>query len=113
VIGRGFSIVASRKPLNTACIVTDNLATPGSYWSTATDDLLAALGSTPEGLSAEEAGRRLSQIGPNVLEAKKKATALGLYINQFKSPIILILLSATGVSAVLKDWNERPRSFQF
>ena len=59
---------------------------------------------TPNGLSAEEAGRRLSQFGPNVLDAKKKATALGVFLNQFKSPIILILVFATVLSAVLQEW---------
>jgi Mg2+-importing ATPase len=74
------------------------------YWGQPLDDLLGALQSTPDGLDAAEAGQRLEQFGHNLLETKKKATALALFVNQFKSPIILILLFATGVSAVLKDW---------
>jgi Mg2+-importing ATPase len=62
------------------------------------------LHSTPGGLATGEARQRLEQFGPNVLRAREKATALGLFLNQFKSPIILILLFATGVSAVVKDW---------
>jgi Mg2+-importing ATPase len=84
--------------------LTGNWSRPEQYWSQPPATLLALLHSTPDGLSAEEAGRRLSQVGPNVLEAKKKATALGVFINQFKSPIILILIFATALSAVLKDW---------
>lgn len=74
------------------------------YWSRPLESLLEALRSTADGLSAAHARQRLEQFGPNVLEAKEKATALGLFLNQFKSPIVLILLFATGVSAVLQDW---------
>jgi Mg2+-importing ATPase len=82
----------------------DNLITPGQYWSQAVDNLAVALHSTPGGLGTTEAGRRLEQFGPNALEAREKATALRLFLNQFKSPIILILLFATSASAVLRDW---------
>jgi Mg2+-importing ATPase len=74
------------------------------YWGQGLDSLLTTLGSTPDGLSTEEARQRLEQLGPNVLEAREKATAAGLFLKQFKSPIILILLFATGVSAVVQDW---------
>jgi len=77
---------------------------PSQYWSESPDSLLAALHSTAGGLSTDDARQRLQQFGPNVLKAKEKATALGLFLNQFKSPIVLILLFATGVSAVTKEW---------
>jgi len=82
----------------------NDAVTPGSYWYEPVDGLLAAVHSTSDGLSAAEAGQRLAQVGPNVLEVRKKATALGLFLNQFKSPILLILLGATGVSAAVRDW---------
>jgi len=84
--------------------LTDKTSGSSEYWSQPLDGLLAALHSTPDGLSTPDAGQRLEQLGPNVLEAREKATAVGLFLDQFKSPIILILLLATGVSAVLKDW---------
>lgn len=84
--------------------MTDKTSGSSEYWSQPLDGLLAALHSTPDGLSTPDAGQRLEQLGPNVLEAREKATAVGLFLDQFKSPIILILLLATGVSAVLKDW---------
>ena len=77
---------------------------PSQYWSESPDSLLAALYSTAEGLSTDDARQRLEQFGPNVLKVKEKTTALGLFLNQLKSPIILILLFATGVSAVTKEW---------
>ena len=71
------------------------------YWNQPGESLLAALRSSSAGLSAAEAGTRLTQLGPNSLEARKRATWPGLLLGQFNSPIILILLFATGVSAVL------------
>jgi Mg2+-importing ATPase len=82
----------------------DSTTGASQYWSQPLDSLLTALRSTPEGLSTTDARQRLEQFGPNLLEAREKATALGLFLNQFKSPIILILLFATGVSAVTKEW---------
>jgi len=74
------------------------------YWSEPLESLLGMLKSTTDGLSTDEARRRLARFGPNILEAKEKATPLKLFLDQFKSPIVLILLFATGVSAVTKEW---------
>jgi Mg2+-importing ATPase len=79
---------------------------PKAYWGQPVEALLAALQSTADGLTATDAAQRLERFGPNALAAKERATALGLFLNQFKSPIILILLFATGVSAVLHDWAD-------
>jgi Mg2+-importing ATPase len=84
--------------------MTDKPPDPSQYWSQPPESLLAALQSTADGLSTADAQQRLEQFGPNVLKAREKATALGLFLNQLKSPIVLILLFATGVSAVLQDW---------
>ncbi|NLF01690.1 MAG: magnesium-translocating P-type ATPase, partial [Anaerolineales bacterium] len=76
----------------------------GAYWSQAPEHLLALLHSTADGLVTTDAQRRLGEFGPNVLKAKSKTTAQGLFLSQFKSPIVLILLFATGVSAVTQEW---------
>jgi len=86
--------------------MTDIISESSHYWSEPPDKLLAALGSTPAGLRMDNAKQRLQQFGPNVLEARGQATALQLFLNQFKSPIILILLFATAMSAVLRDWTD-------
>jgi Mg2+-importing ATPase len=84
--------------------MADNIPQPDQYWGQPVDSLLVALHSTPNGLSSDDARQRLEQFGANVLQARQKATAVGLFLNQFKSPIILILLFATGASAMLGDW---------
>jgi Mg2+-importing ATPase len=74
------------------------------YWSQPVERLISDLESAVDGLSTADAQRRLEKYGHNLLKARERATALGLFLNQFKSPIILILLFATGVSAVLQEW---------
>jgi len=76
------------------------------YWSQSSHKLLDALETSPEGLSAADASSRLSQYGLNVLEARERASALRLFLSQFRSPIGLILLFATGVSAIVRDWAD-------
>jgi Mg2+-importing ATPase len=76
----------------------------GEYWSQLVDAVAAVLHSGAGGLSGDEARHRLEQYGPNALKTRERATALGLFLNQFKSPIVLILLFATGVSALLQEW---------
>jgi Mg2+-importing ATPase len=88
--------------------MTETVATPPNqaYWSLPPDQLMASLEASGAGLSSREAQARLERFGPNLPRARKETTALGLFLNQFKSPIVLILLFATLVSAVLKDWAD-------
>ena len=77
-----------------------------SFWSISNDQLSSGLVSSVDRLTNSEAFKRLEQVGPNVLQTKRKATPFGLFLNQFKSPIILLLLFATVMSAFLKDWPD-------
>ncbi len=91
---------------NTAVISSEQPATKSSYWSKSTAELFQELQSSPRGLSQAEAGERLEKYGPNVLRARRELTPLKLFLNQFKSPIVLILIFATLMSAFLKDWAD-------
>jgi P-type Mg2+ transporter len=55
------------------------------------------------GLTSTEARRRLADFGENRISNKRRAGALTLFIAQFKSPIILILIGAAIVSLFLQD----------
>lgn len=81
-------------------------ATLNSYWSISTEQLFSELNSTPDGLSPDEAQARLAQVGSNTLATRQEASPLRLFGGQFKSPIVLILLFATLVSAILADWTD-------
>src|SRR5512136_786456 len=53
------------------------------------------------GLSSEEAEKRLEIYGRNELAKKKKRAAILNFLSRFKSPLVIILMIAGGVSAVL------------
>lgn len=48
-----------------------------------------------DGLSAEEAARRLKEDGPNVLPESKPDSLAILFVRQFQSPLIYVLLAAS------------------
>jgi Mg2+-importing ATPase len=75
-----------------------------TYWSWTADQLLEELGVTTDGLTSVAAQQRLEQYGSNTLKTKERTGPARLFLGQFKSPIILILLVATGISASLGDW---------
>jgi len=74
-----------------------------SFWSLPLDIALTRLRVTPGGLDEVEARKRLQLYGYNTLKPKKRKDSLALLVAQFKSPIIIILLFATGLSFVLRD----------
>lgn len=76
------------------------------YWSRAADELLTSLRSSPTGLSSSEAAAGLRASGPNTIGRKGRATAFGAFARQFRSPLVLILVFAAGVSAFVGDGTE-------
>ena len=53
------------------------------------------LGSSPGGLSQAEADERLRRYGPNRLPRRKPSSLGRLFVSQFRSPLIYLLLGAT------------------
>lgn len=74
-----------------------------AFWSMPPADLLALLETRQEGLGSTEAKRRLIRYGANLLKPPKRSDALALLLFQFKSPIILTLVFAAGLSFLLRD----------
>ncbi|AKH43779.1 calcium-translocating P-type ATPase [Altererythrobacter atlanticus] len=68
-----------------------------SWHAIAVDDALARLVSSAEGLSGEEAERRLAEQGPNRLTPPRRESALLRFLAQFTNLLVLVLL----VSAVV------------
>jgi len=73
-------------------------------WAEAEGDLLSRLQSTADGLSQGEAERRLQQYGRNRLKRPVARGALRVFIAQFKSPLVLILVFAAAVSLATADY---------
>jgi Mg2+-importing ATPase len=76
---------------------------PEKFWSESADELLAALQSEKEGLSSREAADRLVRFGPNRLKPKKRTDSIVLLANQFRSPIIMILIFSAILAFLTSD----------
>ena len=63
-------------------------------------EVLTFLGSKHDGLSQEDAQRRLAQFGPNELAEKEKISPWRIFLEQFKNFLIIILLVAVALSAI-------------
>jgi Mg2+-importing ATPase len=77
-----------------------------SFWTLSPDAVATRLQTTLDGLTRTEAQKRLRVYGYNSLKQKKRNDSLALLLAQFKSPIIIILLFATGISFVLHDTTD-------
>ena len=76
----------------------------GTAWhSQSAEEVLAHLGSSATGLSAQEATQRLAADGPNELKEGKHISPLQIFLGQFKSLIIWILIAAGVVSGVVGE----------
>lgn len=70
------------------------------YYLESTDKVLEDVKSTKNGLTAEEAAKRLNEVGKNKLDEPPKPTLMQRFIEQFKNPMILVLLAAAVISAI-------------
>jgi len=68
------------------------------FWSKNAEDVLKELSASADGLTSDDAQKRLLKYGANTIKAKKKKGAFTLLLSQFKSPIIIILIFATTLS---------------
>ncbi len=91
---------------NTKQPTNETSSAPDPYWSRPQETVLAKLRSTPAGLSTGEAKQRLQQYGPNALEVHRQTKALWLLLDQFKNPLVLILIFAAGVSGFVQEWTD-------
>ncbi|MBP3332493.1 MAG: hypothetical protein J6M35_00425, partial [Clostridia bacterium] len=61
-------------------------------------EVLEAVGSTTNGLSTEEAEKRIAENGKNKLAEGKKDSLIVRFLKQLADPMIIILLVAAVVS---------------
>ncbi len=70
------------------------------------EQLLAALQSDPAGLTRDEAAARLERYGPNALPSKPPPGLFQVFIGQFRSPLIYVLLAAAVVSVGIGEYSD-------
>tara|TARA_Y100000310_G_scaffold345817_1_gene470427 strand:+ start:7011 stop:9674 length:2664 start_codon:yes stop_codon:yes gene_type:complete len=70
----------------------------GEFYQKGVEDVFRELKTGKEGLSDAEAKKRLEKYGKNKIKEGKKISKLAIFLNQFKSFLIIILLIATVIS---------------
>ncbi|HAR98906.1 MAG TPA: cation-translocating P-type ATPase [Syntrophus sp. (in: bacteria)] len=75
----------------------------GGWHSLSAEEALTRVGSTAEGLSSREAEQRLAAHGPNELQKGRHFSPVGLFLGQFKSLIIWILIVAGVIAGLLGE----------
>jgi Ca2+-transporting ATPase len=83
-------------------------ATPTEAWhSQPVDAVVKQLGTRlHEGLTPEEAARRLAELGPNELRAAPRPPFWRLVLAQFTNFVVIILIVASLISAFSGEWVE-------
>ena len=64
------------------------------------DEVFAEVQSSEQGLTSQEAQKRLEKNGKNKLQEAKKKSTLARFGDQLKDPMIIILIIAAAISAV-------------
>ncbi len=67
------------------------------------DQACEELGTSHRGLSRGDARSRLARYGPNELVEKRKKSPLGMFLDQFKDFMILVLMAAAIVSGIIGE----------
>ena len=75
-----------------------------NYQKIDVEEVFKTLSTDKNGLSEEEANKRINKYGNNILPKEKKVTILQLFLSQFKSPIIFIMILAAIFSLIAKEY---------
>jgi len=59
-----------------------------------------------KGLTVQEAGFRLRLNGPNVLEPEDEETLISKFIDQFKDPLIMLLMGSACISLLMGQFSD-------
>ncbi|MBN2373773.1 cation-translocating P-type ATPase [bacterium] len=73
------------------------------YYSTDISETLKSLGTSGKGLTENEARQRLEKYGINEIEKRKRVTPLQIFVRQFTSFIVIILLAAIVISLLIGE----------
>lgn len=74
-----------------------------AYHAMDIEEVLRTLKTSREGLSSEEAQRRLQEYGYNELVERERVTLLEIFLNQFKDIFVIMLLVATAISFLIGE----------
>lgn len=92
-------------PLGRTMGVRPEASSP-KYWAMNGESLFAAYGTSPQGLPLTEAEKRIADYGHNVLGTDDPHTSLRVLWSQLRSPLLLLLVFAAGISMAMGQWSE-------
>ena len=70
------------------------------YYKKNIEDIMSELKTSEKGLTNQDAKERINTYGKNILPTKKKESIIEIFFNEFKDPIIILLLFAVLASFV-------------
>ena len=76
---------------------------PEEIWTEPLDRLLTRLATSRAGLAAAEVQSRLTRYGSNTAATVKRSPLWLQFLARFRSPLVIILLVASGLSAATGD----------
>lgn len=79
---------------------------PEHPYAESSESVLTALQVTRHGLDRDEATARLARYGRNTLPTAKPRSLASIFLHQFTSPLIYVLLGAAILSIVIKEWSD-------
>ncbi len=83
------------------------ISIPERPHSMAGDEILAALDVDPKkGLNSAEAEARLGTFGPNTLRARSRVNVFMVFLNQFNSPVVYLLVAAALFALAVSEITE-------
>ena len=73
-------------------------------WVQSVAEVIGQLSTKEAGLEDKEAQTRLLKYGNNTFHNKEKASTISLFLKQFVSPLIFLLIGAAILTGVLAGW---------
>jgi len=78
-----------------------------SFWTMSPEEVVRILETHSEsGLSEVDAEERLTEYGKNTIESQSQTTQLKIFLRQFTSPLIIILLVAVVVTILISHYRD-------
>lgn len=82
------------------------LSEPTKWYQLPPERVFEALASRRSGLTEQEVQERLSRYGTNELNGRKKTSPVMVFLRQFLSPLVYVLVAASAVNVVIGKYTD-------
>jgi len=77
-----------------------------AFYTITRKETLATQHSSPQGLTQADASKRLERYGRNTLPESKAPGVVKVFVCQFASPLIYVLVAAAILSVAIREWSD-------